>query len=365
MYHALKKILTQRVLGFQKRLIDFNQVMNSKKRIKNLLLDNEVPKLSSREASEAKSFFKSKGYNLKSTDWHAYFKSVNGEFHKDYIPLDIFKTKISPRLNQRLQWPALLDKNLSYNIFSDFEQPKRVVQNINGFYYVNDTTVTKSEAIKAVSVNNKSLIIKPSLDSGKGRMVTAFTVEGSMTSYKDKTIESLFELYKKDFIVQEFLKQSIEMSSLNPSSLNTLRVMSYLNNKGTHILSTTARMGSLGSSTDNYSTGGILCGVKENGQFKSKGYIKKGMVLEKTFTGVNLGEFIVPNYDKVVSMVKQMHVKVPYFKIISWDIALNHNNLPVMVEYNTYNQGLEIQIPNGPLFGEFTDEILAMGLNTN
>ena len=61
-------------------------------------------------------------------------------------------------------------------------------------------------------------------------------------------------------------------------------------------------------------------------------------------------------------MVRSMHIKVPYFKIISWDIAINNFNLPVFIEYNTYNQGLEIQIPNGPLFGKFTDEILAKGL---
>jgi len=363
MYHALKKMLTQRMLSFQKRLIDFNQIMNSKKRIKNLLRNNSVPKLSPQEAKEAKLYFKSKGYKLTSTDWHAYFKSVNGEFHKNYIPLDIFKTKISPRLNQKVQWPALLDKNLTYNLFKNFKQPKRVVQNINGFYYVNDSAVKEEEAIKAIYNHSKMLIIKPSLESGRGKMVNAFTVDGTITSYKNMSIKSLLKLYKKDFIVQEFLEQSRAMSSLNPSSLNTLRVMSYLNTEGAHILSTTVRMGGIGSYTDNYSTGGILCGVKDNGKLKPIGYTKKGEIVDKSFTGVKLDEFIIPNYNKIVCMVKSMHVKVPYFKIISWDIALNHNDLPVMVEYNTYNQGLEIQIPNGPLLGEFTDEILAKSID--
>ena len=74
------------------------------------------------------------------------------------------------------------------------------------------------------------------------------------------------------------------------------------------------------------------------------------------------GETEVSSDNSVVDMVKSMHVKVPYFKIISWDIAINNNNSPIMVEYNTYNQGLDIQIPSGPLFGKYTDEILAKGL---
>ena len=52
----------------------------------------------------------------------------------------------------------------------------------------------------------------------------------------------------------------------------------------------------------------------------------------------------------------------PYFKIISWDIAVNKSNMPVLIEYNPYKQGIDIQMATGPLFGKFTDEILDMGL---
>ena len=209
---------------------------------------------------------------------------------------------------------------------------------------------------------SKQLIIKPSIDSGGGKKVVAFTVNNKKTSYKNLSTETLLSLYKKDFLIQEFLEQSDVMSLLNPTSLNTLRVMSYLNDDGGHILSTTARVGGINSSTDNYSSGGLLCGVYGNGKFMAEGYTKKGAILDKTFTGVKLDECFVPNYDLVIEMVKSMHIKIPYFKIVSWDIAINKKNLPVLIEYNTYNQGLEIQIVNGPLFGEFTDEILAKGL---
>lgn len=361
-YHSLKGLLTKHIIYSQRCLKEFNQIMNSRKRIKELIRNHNVAKLTSQEDREARAYFKSKGYTLKHTDWHAFYKTMNGEFHKNYIPLGLFNTKISPKLNQQLQWPALLDKNIIYRIFKEFEQPKPVLQNINGFYYINDKAVQFTEAINEISKNGKLLIIKPSIDSGGGKLVNAFTVKGQNVSFKNLSIEALLKLYKKDFIVQEYLEQSEIMKKLNPTSLNTLRVMSYLNEDGVQILSTVARVGGLNSNIDNYSLGGILCGIDIRGGFMDKGYTKKGAILDKTFTGIRLSECSVPNFNLVIDMVKSMHVRIPYFKIVSWDIAINKSNSPVLIEYNTYNQGLEIQIVIGPLFGEFTDEILAKGL---
>ena len=81
-----------------------------------------------------------------------------------------------------------------------------------------------------------------------------------------------------------------------------------------------------------------------------------------TPSGIVLKDCKIPNYDKVENMVKSMHYVVPYFKIISWDIGININNLPFLIEYNTHKQGIDLQIAAGPYLGEFTDEILALGL---
>lgn len=361
MYQYLKKLLTKRIIFFQKKIEELYHKRSARQYMKSLIRKRNLPKLTIEEVRQAKSYYKSKGYILKNTYWHRYYKSINGEFHKDYVPFDIFKSTISPRLNQQRQFPALLDKNILYNLFKDFELPKYVVQNINGFYYVNDQIVKLEDAINACNSSSNQLIIKPTIESGQGRMVNAFTVEDSLTSYKNLSVIELFKLYHKDFIVQEFLEQSDLLKSLNPSSVNTLRVVSYLNKEGVHILASVLRIGKPGNSTDNFSTGGIFCGVLEDGQLKDKGFNPAGKVFTKTFTDIILKDCKIPNYDKVQEMTKLMHFKVPYFKIISWDIAINKNNMPVLIEYNTYKQGIDLQMATGPLFGKFADEILALG----
>ena len=45
--------------------------------------------------------------------------------------------------------------------------------------------------------------------------------------------------------------------------------------------------------------------------------------------------------------------------MISWDIAIGEDELPVLIEANLYFGQLDFhQLNNGPLFGEDTEEIL-------
>jgi hypothetical protein len=229
--HYINKSLKRPISFLQKRVLDYNQYMNSRARIKGYLRYYKIPKLSDKEDAEVRDYFKSRGYTLKHTDWHAYYKARSGKLYNSYIPRGFYKTHLSSVLNQKTQWPALLDKNLYYRIFEEFEQPYPVVNNMNGFYYINNKQVDQDKAVKRIKSNDRLLVIKPSLETGRGKMVVAFSVDGNLTSYHKHTIEGLLNLYKKDFVVQEFVKQSSTLSALNPKSLNTFRVVSYLNHQ--------------------------------------------------------------------------------------------------------------------------------------
>ncbi len=365
-YYSLKQLVTKHILTFNDRFFEFNSKMNSRRSIKKVNYNIKTQKLNPIHAEAAKSYFKSKGYKLNNTYWHSYYKFLNNQFHTDYIPGDIFKPIISPKFNQMRQWPGLLDKNLSFILFKDFNQPNRVVQNINGFYYINNKIVKEQMALEICNAINKPLVIKPTIDSGGGKLVKTFTVENRITSYEKLTVLELFKLYNKDFIVQEFVAQSQSLKTLNHSSLNTIRIMTYLRFDGVHVLSSVLRIGQPGSQTDNYSGGGIIIGIDDDGYLKKDGYTKDGNILNKTHTNVFFEGFKIPNYASVITMVEAMHPIVPYFKIVSWDIGIDKTDSPIFIEFNTYNQDIDMhQITNGPLFGKFIDEILELGLKTH
>lgn len=335
-----------------------------RKNIKSIIKKHKPKKLSVNQKNTIKTYFKERGYKNIKTDWHQFFIANNGCFSEKYISDDIFHPIISNAVNQKKQWPALLDKNLLETLFFGFKQPKSIIKNINGFYYINSNQVNKLEAIDEWSKHTDKLVIKPSIESGGGREIVSFSIENGITTFNGLHIGDLLNRYKKDFIIQKVVHQYSKLKKLNSSSLNTLRIMTYLKEKEVHVLSAIIRIGKTGMFTDNNSSGGIVCGINENGSLKEYGYLSSGKREKVTESKVPLSDCFIPSYNKAIEMVKDMHFKIPYFRIISWDIGIDDENCPVLIEYNTYNQNIRIhQLTNGPLFGEFTEELLEIGRN--
>ena len=106
--------------------------------------------------------------------------------------------------------------------------------------------------------------------------------------------------------------------------------------------------------SDNNSSGGMVCGTDEKGSLKEYGYYGSGKRVNKTEFNLVLTGFVIPACNEALDMVKELHSKVPYFKIISWDIAINEENDIVLIEYNTYRQDVRIhQLANGPVLENF------------
>lgn len=363
MYYYVKKNFLGYYLRTRAFILRYNLSMTFRKDIKDLLKKNKTKKLSKEEIKQVKDYYKSRGYKRVNLDWHRFYTDNNKTFLKEYIPEDIFHAIVSTALNETKQWPALLDKNLLGVLFGEFKQPCSVAKNINGFYYIGEKQVAKKEIIDLCNTYKGDLVIKPSIESGRGRGVLGFSVDHGITNYKDWSIDELLNQYKKDFIIQKVVSQHPTLKKLNPTSLNTLRIMTYLKDQEVHILSGVIRIGRLGEFIDNSYSGGMVCGINEEGNLRDYGYFFREAKRQRvTDTNINLNDIVVPSYAKALDMVKKMHFKIPYFKIISWDIGIDDTNTPVLIEYNTYQQGIGIhQVTNGPLFGKFTDEILEAG----
>lgn len=320
-----------------------------------LKLKNKPLQLSKSQRNAIKDFYDGFGYKKIKTCWHEFNFANNNLFSVKYVPEDLFHAVISKKFNQMRQWPALLDKNLLGLIFKNFKQPGTVLKNINGFYFIDGKLVLEDEAISLIVNKGHQMVIKPSIESGNGQGVLSISPDADSST----NIKKLFRRYKKDFMVQEIVNQHNILKQLNPSSLNTIRVMSYLNEKGAYILSSVLRIGSSESFIDNFEAGGVACGIDENGILKDQGYRFCGTKITKTDVNVLIGGIEIPRFNNLVKQVKEMHKLIPYFRLVSWDIGIDNIGDPVLIEYNTYHQDISMhQLANGPLFGKFTEEIL-------
>lgn len=204
-------------------------------------------------------------------------------------------------------------------------------------------------------------VIKPSIDSGGGKSVQIGNIINGIIYINDKKLSftELSNQYISDFLIQEKLEQHEVLNNVYPYSLNTIRLISLKYHGRIHILSTVTRFGNKGSQIDNQSTGGISCGVDKNGNLNCFSIDKKGNKLEKhPYTGVYFKDICLPNFNNVKQLVFNLHNQISYFNLVSWDIAIDREGNPVLIELNLGDQEINFhQFNNGPLFNEYTKTI--------
>lgn len=92
-------------------------------------------------------------------------------------------------------------------------------------------------------------------------------------------IEAKLEKVKSlsDTVVQEIVKQNASLSILNPNSLNTMRLVTFITQDGeVRLLSAVLRMGVGENKLDNAHSGGIFVGIDEKGCLKKTAHNLKG-----------------------------------------------------------------------------------------
>lgn len=288
--------------------------------------------------------------------WHTLYINANNHFDHRYIPIDILFTEIIPFFNDKHFVDAYSDKNRYEDLFPDILHPKTILKKINGDYYLNNIIISEEEAIKTIPKMG-TLIIKPTINTSQGNGV--YILECNKLSSSQQVL-SIFNKVGNNFIIQEKITSHISTNNLNPSSLNTLRVITYRKGSEVFILSITLKIGKKGSLVDNGHHGGYFCGVTMDGKLKKYLYTLNPFSRnEYTENGVKIFGIQLPNFETVCQTIKKCALKLPYARYVGWDIAINQEGIPVLIEINLKCPGGNImQIPNGPLFGEYTTEIL-------
>ena len=313
-------------------------------------------KLTREDRKAIQSFYKRLCGHRVPVAWHRYMYSRTGEFYENYIPTSLFRIELIGRMNRWDRVGTFSDKNLSDVFLPNVNQPKTILKNLNGYYYSEGHPISEMEAIKRCS-NLKDVIIKPSLDEG-GNGVRGFSVNNGITDIDKMPIQKLFNLYFKDFIIQERIHQHEKMSRLNPSSVNTIRVLTYRMDMEILLLYAVVRIGKQGMAVDNESQGGISARINADGTIAKYAYGAPGNEqVETTDSGVVLDGYPIPSYNEVINLAKQCHYQLPYFDIIGWDFCIDDKSRPVLIEWNS-NPDLS-QTANGPAFGEYTAKIIS------
>jgi len=195
------------------------------------------------------------------------------------------------------------------------------------------------EKFKEFIILHENVIVKPDdLCQGEGIFRYSAT-DGIMT---------LRELYNlcldKHYFIEEIIKQHDEMTKINSSSVNTVRVSTLTLDKNVHLISAGLRTGNGSGITDNFHSDGIGCAVDlKDGSVVSDGYNTKMQKFRThPVTGKIFQEIKIPMWNQVLNLVTDAAKKAgtyPQCKWIAWDIAISDK--PVVIEAN-WGQGCAI-----------------------
>lgn len=285
--------------------------------------------------------------------WFRLFSQDGIHTDPRYIPEDLWYGTILPYYSNMFFRRSYEDKCMHHVMFPSLNRPRTIVKSMAGqFYTDNLELLTPAEALK-LCAEEKKFIIKPAIDSGTGRLIQFY--DDDKNSKAD--IERMFSDLGTNFIVQEIVEQHPILATLHASSLNTVRILSFFFKGNVYILSAIVRMGSGDAKVDNVSSGGMQCGIDTaTGRCHTLACTKKRNWVKKSPDGAVFADIQIPSYDRIVSIVKEEHSKLPHFRLIGWDFSVAPTGDPIFIEYNVC-PGAN-QMTCGPTFGEITEEVL-------
>lgn len=321
-------------------------------------------KLNQKQKKQIDDFY-IKNYGKKfSHKWHRLYQSYLNVFDEKYFPQILFSTKLEDQLNCRKISKVLEDKSLIGILYNDIKNlyiPKTYLLNCSGiFYNYERDIINKKEAFESLK-NIGKVIIKPTIGSNSGRNVLMLNIVDGIDKNTDTSLIDILDRYNENYIIQECLKNSKELSKLNSSSLNTFRIVTYTIEGKMYHCPIALRIGTSGKNVDNLHSGGICVGVSDEGYLGKYALREKGDVFEHhPDTGVVFENYKIPLVEEIIKIAYECHKRTPHQGIASWDFTINDENKICLIEANLMGGGTWfLQCCNGrSLFGENTSYML-------
>ncbi len=204
----------------------------------------------------------------------------------------------------------------------------------------------------------------------EGKAIFAKVMNGSFGSGAitfDTADYGAYEKLKKagaTYIVEERISQSIEMAKWNQSSVNTIRVPTFLHDGSFEIVKPVLRTGRLGSIVDNAGGGGIIsCINVDTGIIESGGNNENGIHFEThPDSGIRFVGWKIPRWEELKILVEEIHRNcMPHHRYIGWDFALTDDGW-VLIEGN-WGQFLSQYVDKIGLKSKFMDCMYGCSLN--
>lgn len=185
------------------------------------------------------------------------------------------------------------------------------------------------DAFLAFVKKHQRVIVKPDVGS-LGKDIQLFEYED------DSQAKTFFESFTDEMLCEEYIYQHEEMSALNPSSVNSVRIITLCDEGNVEILAACLKCGgSADAIVDNMHNNGIGADVDiETGIVTTFGYdYQDNVYSHHPVTGKQIIGFVIPRWKETLELVKATHLDMAECPFVGWDVAITKNG-PEMIEAN-------------------------------
>ena len=229
---------------------------------------------------------------------------------------------------------SLIDKAAIYNRYAEFIKRDWMTVDEN----------TSSDEIKRFLEKHKRALLKP-LSSEKG-----FGIKSISSNDIDLMNHLVKERGKHSYLLEEICENCNELKEINPSSLNTLRIYTIVNERNdVEIASVCVRCGCGNSVVDNWGSGGVCYPVDvETGVVCSQGVDMKGRKhIVHPGTSIVMPGMRIPRIKEACELAKTIIQKDKKVVYSGLDLAI----LPDRIEL------IEINFPGGRFALQILDQV--------
>lgn len=335
------------------------KVYAENRRYLELRKDTEIPPLSREQLEAVNAFWKRYSFAFQNDPvFQTYYTYTSGTFNPAYCPDGLLTYYLHHYYDSAIYHTAFQDKNYREFLFKDSYCSPAVGHCVAGIFYERHfQQIGYAELMlkleKYSCIQHQTLIVKPT-PGGRGvgiRFIEPGTDAGEIAGIID-------QFAGKDLIIERRIEAHPSYAAVNPTSLNTLRIVTLYDEGSFQVLSIALRMGATGKQVDNLSQGGIACAVSPEGVCDDHAFDMQGTRYTEHPNGFRFPGHRLCSVKEAAKLTEKLHRRIPQFRQMSWDIAIDPEGEPLLIEMNPRGDADLYQTWGVLPFAEKTGQVL-------
>ena len=274
--------------------------------------------------------------------WLFVYSAVRGHFVEGWIPDNFFGSAVVP--SWKGKYGDLSDLRASADLLLGSSSLPTRGSHINGLFLGPDfQPMPPGKFLDHLFCGNQRIVFK-SDGSMQGLGVRVLTRETF-------TENDLVGLGNGTF--QRWVRQHSSLDAFGAGSVATIRLTTVIESDGS--ISLRAAYVRFGRDGDLWVRGDNTLRVPislATGQLDEYGMNSSWQFLsEHPDTGQKFSGFKIPGWEETLSLALELQAKIPFVRVVGWDIALDRDSIPVLLEWNGGHNSIRFsEATQGPCF---------------